>query len=397
MTLDRRDAGVAVAGLCNFLNLYVPQSILPTLADSFGVAPARTGLTITAPLLAVALVAPFVGTISDLLGRKRLIVSACFALVLPTLLVANAASLEAMLLWRFLQGLLLPFIFAVCVGYIGDECPGAAGVRAAGVYSMGTIFGGFAGRFIAGVVSEFADWRTAFVVIAALTVLGGTFVAIVLPRERNFRPLPGGVGAMLGTYAAHLRNRRLLATCGIGFGMLFANVALYTFVNFHLAAPPFGLTPGQLGMVFVVYLVGLVTTPVATGLVLRIGRRPTFALAIALSIAGLLLTLAPTVAAVIAGLAGVSGGLFVVQTLSLGYIAATVRHAISTAVGLYVTTFYIGGALGGIVPAGVWQAHGWPGVVALLVAVLLAMLSLAAAAWRGHDRPSPTQRGENTA
>ncbi len=386
MNIDRRDAGVAAAGLCSFINLYVPQSILPTLAQSFGVAPARTALTITAPLLAVALVAPFVGTISDRLGRKRLIVAASFALVVPTLLVANAGSLDAMLLWRFLQGLLLPFIFAVSIGYIGDECPGSAGVRAAGSYALGTIFGGFAGRFIAGVVSEFAGWRTAFLAVAVLTTIGATAVAILLPRERNFRPLPGGARAMFGTYAAHFRNSRLLATCGIGFGMLFANVALYTFVNFHLAAPPFSLTPGQLGMVFVVYLIGLVTTPVSTRLVLRNGRRSTFAFAVALAIGGILLTLSPTVAGVIVGLAGASGGLFVVQTLSLGWIAANVRHAVSTAVGLYVTVFYIGGALGGIVPAGVWQAHGWPGVVALLAGVLLAMLSLAALAWQKHDQ-----------
>jgi predicted MFS family arabinose efflux permease len=395
--IDRRDAGVAAAGLCSFINLYVPQSILPTLADSFGVAPARTGLTITAPLLAVALVAPFVGTISDVLGRKRLIVAASFALVVPTLLVAGATSLQAMLLWRFIQGLLLPFIFAVSIGYIGDECPGAAGVRAAGTYSLGTIFGGFLGRFIAGVVSEWADWRTAFLVITALTVLGAAVVAIVLPRERNFHPLPASARTTFLAYATHLRNPRLLATCGIGFGMLFANVAVFTFVNFHLAAPPFALTPGELGMVFVVYLMGLITTPVSTRLVLRIGRLPTFAVAIALAIAGLLVTLVPTVAGVITGLVGVSGGLFVIQTLSLGYIAATVRHAVSTAVGLYVTIFYIGGALGGIAPAGVWQAHGWPGVVALLVALLLTILVLAAVAWRGHDRPTTTEPRGDTA
>ncbi len=391
MRVDRRDAGVATAGLCSFINLYVPQSILPTLADSFGVSPARTGLTITAPLLAVALVAPFVGTVSDRLGRKRLIVAACFALVVPTLLVANAASLEAMLLWRFLQGLLLPFIFAVAVGYIGDECPSAAGVRAAGSYALGTIFGGFAGRFIAGVVSEWAGWRTAFAAIAMLTMIGASAVAILLPRERNFRPLPGGVRAMLGTYAAHFRNLRLLATCGIGFGMLFVNVGMYTFVNFRLAAAPFSLTPGQLGMVFVVYLVGLVTTPVSTRLVLRIGRLPTFALAVALAIAGILSTLVPTVAGVIVGLAGASGGLFVVQTLSMGWIAANVRRAVSTAVGLYVSVFYIGGALGGIVPAGLWQVHGWPGVVVLLAGVLLAMLLLAVLAWQKQD---PQRQGD---
>ena len=371
---------MAIAGLCNFLNLYTPQSILPTLADAFGVPGGRTGLTITAPLVAV--VAPFVGTISDMVGRKRLIVSALSVLVVPTLLTAAAQSLPAMLLWRFIQGLLLPFIFAVAIGYIGDECPGAAGVRAAGNYALGTIFGGFAGRFIAGIAAEIAGWRPAFLLIAVLTALGAAFVAVVLPRELNFYPLRGGFRGTLGAYAGHLLNVRLLATFAIGFGMLFCNVAAFTFVNFYLAAPPFSLTPAQLGFVFVVYLLGMVTTPVSSRLVLRIGRRATIALAILLAIVGLALTLVQALAAVIGGLAIMCGGLFVVQTLSLGDIAATVRKAVSTAVGLYVTTFYIGGALGGVAPAAVWQRAGWPGVVALLIALLAGMLALALLFWQ---------------
>ena len=191
-----------------------------------------------------------------MLGRKRLIVSALSVLVVPTLLTAAAQSLPAMLLWRFIQGLLLPFIFAVAIGYIGDECPGTAGVRAAGNYALGTIFGGFAGRFIAGIAAEFAGWRSAFALIAVLTALGAAFVAAVLPREQQFSPAARRAAGTLVAYAGHLGNPRLLATFAIGFGMLFCNVAVFTFVNFYLSAPPFGLTPAQLGFVFVVYLLG---------------------------------------------------------------------------------------------------------------------------------------------
>lgn len=380
--LDRRTAAVAVAGICTFINLYTPQAILPVLTDSFGVSPARTGLTITAPLLAVALIAPFVGSVSDRLGRKRLIVGACMILVLPTLLVAGSRSLEAMLIWRFLQGLLLPFIFAITVAYIGDECEGAEGIRAAGIYSIGAILGGFGGRFIAGVVSDLANWRIAFMVIAALTLAGGLYIAWALPREQRFRPVQGGLRSTLATYRDHLVNPRLLATCAIGFGMLFSNVATFTFVNFHLAAPPYSLSPSALGFVFLVYLLGVVTTTVATRLAVRIGRLWTLALAIGMACGGLLLTLLPSIAWAITGLAGLSGGLFVVQALCIGYIGVAVRRAKSTAVGVYVTLYYIGGALGGILPGWVFHTLGWPGVVGLIIAVESATLVIAVLAWR---------------
>ena len=149
-----------------------------------------------------------------------------------------------------------------------------------------------------------------------------------------------------------------------------------------LSAPPFGLGTGVLAFIFTVYLLGMVTAPLASGMAVRFGRRAAVAVMLVFAIAGECATLIPFLPAVIAGLAAAAGGLFVVQTLSLGFIAATVPHAKSTAVGLYVTTYYIGGALGGIVPGLLWTRFAWPGVVALLVALGIAMLALTQRFWR---------------
>ena len=54
----------------------------------------------------------------------------------------------------------------------------------------------------------------------------------------------------------HLRNPRLLAIYAVGFGTLFNFVALFTYVSFVLAAPPFNLSPTLLGAIFVTYLRG---------------------------------------------------------------------------------------------------------------------------------------------
>ena len=373
MRLDRVALAAAAAGISTFLNLYTPQAVLPSLAESFGVPLARTGWTITVSLLAVALVAPFAGAISDALGRKRLIVGAALAVTVPTVLVAFSQTLEAMLLWRFVQGLLLPFIFAVTVAYIGEECEGPAAIRAAGVYSSGAILGGFAGRFVAGIAAQFGGWRLGFLAAAALTACAAVSVAILLPTEKKFRPMTGGVRAMLRGWQEHVRNPRLWGTCAVGFAMLFTIVATFTYVNFRLAGPPFGLSPGALGAVFTVYLVGVVTTPLATRLAVRIGRPRTAALAAAIAIVGQLCTLLPTLPAVILGLALASAGLFVAQALGLGFIGVAVPRARYSAVGLYVSTYYVGGALGGVLPGGLWHRYGWPGCVALDCLTILGM------------------------
>jgi MFS family permease len=137
--------------------------------------------------------------------------------------------------------------------------------------------------------------------------------------------------------------------------------------------------------VFAVYLVGAATTALATRLTIRFGRRATLVLVAVLAGIGLVLTLAPTLGAVVAGLALLSGGLLVVQNLSLGFLGVAVSRGRSAAVGMYVTTYYVGGALGGVVPALAWQAAGWRGVVAM---VLPAIAVLGVLGWRfwGEER-----------
>ncbi len=388
--MRRVHVGVAAAGLGTFINLYATQALLPTFAEQFGASLQHTGLTVTAPLVAVALVAPFVGGISDALGRRRLILGASVLLVLPTLLAASSPSLNWLILWRFLQGLLLPFIFAVTVAYIAEEWPGPEAVRVTGVYALGTIVGGFGGRFIAGWAAELADWRAAFIILALATGLCAAVVAWALPPEQRFRPVRGWAGQLAG-FADQFHNRQVMATCAVGFAVLFSMVATFTYANFYLGAPPFSLGPAQLGSVFVIYLLGVVATPVATRLALRFGRRRTVLLAAIAGSAGLLLTLVPWLPAILAGLSLVAAGVFTEQVLSVGYVAAAARRSRSTAVGLYVTCYYVGGSLGGILPASIWRHLGWPGCVALVFVVQVAATVVTQVVWPRHaGLPSAT-------
>lgn len=380
MAFDRLRVGVAAAGFVTFVNLYAPQALLPTLATEFGLRPADSGLSITATLVAVALVAPFVGAISDALGRRWLIVSAAFGMVAPALLLVWSPSFVMLLAGRFAQGLLLPFIFAVTVAYIADERPGPAGVRTTASYVVGTIVGGFSGRFITGWTAELLDWRMAFLVLAALTLMCAATVALMLPREQNFVPNRTWRGTLAG-FGDHFRNPQVVVTCGIGFAVLFSIVATFTYANFLLAAPPFLLGPAALGSVFVVYLMGAVAAPISARLTIAIGRTRTLLLAGAIGAAGLVLTLAPALPLILAGLGVVAAGIFCEQALTIGHVAVSARRARSSAVGLYVTCYYVGGALGGIAPAWVWAHAGWPGCVALVLGVQAVALTTAARVW----------------
>jgi YNFM family putative membrane transporter len=380
MVVDTRKIAVATAGFCTFLNLYSPQALLPALAREFGVGVAEISSIMTASALAIALTAPFTGAIADVLGRKRVITAAMLAVVVPMAGAALAPDVPALIAWRFFQGLLLPPIFAVTVAYIGDEWPPPEVAGVAGVYIAGSSLGGFCGRFVPGVLADVVGWRTAFLALAGLSLLGAVAVALLLPREKSF-VRSEGLGASARQMLRHLRNPQLVATYAIGFGVLFNFIAVFTYVSFHLAAAPYYFSPTLLGAIFVTYLVGTVIAPMTGWMMARLGRRRFILAVIAAWACGAALMLAAPVAAIIAGLILCAGCGMLCQTISTGYVTEIAKAGRSSAVGLYVTSFYIGGSMGAFLPGLAWDVGGWPACIAMVMAMLAAMALIATLAY----------------
>jgi predicted MFS family arabinose efflux permease len=372
---------IAAAGLTAMLNMYAPQAVLPLMSEEFGVGPAAISQIMTVNALAVALTAPFTGVIADVLGRRFVIAVAIALLVLPGVMMSISDSLEALLFWRFVQGLLLPPIFAVSVAYIGAEWPASEATAVTGTFIAATAVGGFAGRMVTAALAEPIGWRHALLADAAITALCALVVIALLPRERSFvhgTTLATSVRQML----AHLRNPRLVATFGVGFGIMFNFLSAFTYLGFRLAAPPFSLSTAAIGAVFVTYLISIVTAPFTGRLVSLLGRRTFGTIALSVWMGGILLTLAPSLPVIVIGLLMITGSGFYVQVCCQSFVATNAREGNSSAVGLYVTSFYIGGSFGGFIPGLLWSSTGWPGVVGLIVAMLLIMTAFARFAWR---------------
>jgi MFS transporter, YNFM family, putative membrane transport protein len=378
--------------LAAFVQLWAIQALLPTLAGYFHASEAQASLTVSATTLAVTLIAPFIGVVADVLGRRRIIVVALFLLVVPTALIGMAQSLDQIVALRFIQGLLLPPVFAVAVAYIGDEFPREQIAAVTAIYTSGSVLGGFLGRFLAGWIGDYGGWRLAFFVLAAISLACAAVVPWIFPREQRFVRAEGMLHS-LSMMARHFRDPRLVATFAVGFGGLFCFVTLFTYINFYLAAPPFGLSAGWLGSLFVSYAFGIFTTPLAGPLVARLGRRSVVLCVLSTWAAGLLLTLIPQIVPIFIGLVVAACSGFISQAVSTGYVAFTATQARSSAVGLYVTAYYLGGTAGAVIGGLAWRGGGWLGCVLLAWAMMAAMATLVLRFWR--EPAVAASRGRN--
>ena len=374
-----------LAGMCTFLNVYCTQPLLPLLRQTFHASELAVSFTVSATIFATALTAPIIGMIAERRGRKKVIVPSLFLLAIPTALAATSTSLRTLIFWRFAQGLFVPGVIAVMLAYVNEEWAGRGVGRAMSSYVAGTVVGGFLGRFLSGVIATHWHWRSTFLVLAVLDLIGAFLVRAWLPLATNFVRAEH-VQQVLDHARQHLRNPRLLANFGMGAAALFALVACFTYANFYLAAPPFLLNSAQLGSIFFVYLLGAVITPQSGRFLDRFGFRHTTVLYCTMMITGLLLTLVKSLPIVIVGLAIFSSGVFVAQAAATVQTGAIAGRARSSAAGLYVTFYYLGGSLGATLTAWFWHWAAWPGCVALLAVVSLLSLWLALISSRPIDQ-----------
>jgi predicted MFS family arabinose efflux permease len=373
---------VVLAGSAAFLNLYATQPLLPLLSRSFGATAFDVGLTITAPTIAIAVTAPFIGRLADRAGLRRVIVGSAWSLMVATALAASSTSLQQLIVWRFIQGIATPGIFASTVAYVHEVWPPTHAGRATAAYMSGTVLGGFTGRAVCGLVAQDYSWQASFIALAMLTAAVAGALSMWLPPEPpDARRHAAHAKSSAGSLGALLRNRRLAATCAVGFCILFTQVAMFTYVTFHVAAPPYNLSTVALGWLFVVYLVGAAVMPLSGRWVDTYGHRAGLAAAMTIGVTGSLMTLAPPLPVIVAGLALCATGVFIAQATASSYIGAVTTQDRALAVGLYSTFYYAGGSVGAVLPAALWNRGGWPGCVGLIAAVQVAGVVLAFTQW----------------
>ena len=359
---------VALVGVFAFIQVYSVQSILPELQRDLNASVVEIGNAVGMTVLAVAIISPFIGMLSDVFGRKWLITVSVFFLAVPTALMTMVDSVHGLLVLRFLQGLAVPGVSVVAIAYIGEEFRGATMVRLITGYVTGSVLGGFLGRFLMGHLTEFMAWRTAFGAMAVINLIGAALVWRGLPASRHF-VAKTGVADSLVTLGRLLRNPALQVACALGFTVLFALVGMFTFVNLHLAAAPYHFSSGDLANIFAVYLLGVVITPVAGQVIPRVGPRRMVLGSVAVSAVGVLLSLAMPVWCIVIALTVTACGVFVTQSATMSFIAHRITSGRSLATGLYYGAYYCGGFAGAWACGIAFTLGGWPGTVATLCAV----------------------------
>lgn len=369
---------VTAAGLCSFALLYAPQPLLPQLAEQFALDPGRASLAISVATGSLAVAVLPLAVLSEIVGRKPVIVASVLISALLGLLLPLAPTFDALLVLRVLQGVAIAGFPGVAAAYLAERL-GAAGVAGAvGAMVAGNTLGGLSGRLSAGFTTDAFGWHGALAVVGGIGLVCALITTAFLPGlpKRATRPKLRDVGRGLLAAAS---DRVLLAQYVVAMVAMGSFVALYNVAGFRLTGD-LGLHPATASLVFVAYAGGALASSRAGRLVARFGRVRTACTGLALTIAGAVLTLPDSVPLVAAGFLVLTLGFFTAHSVASGWAAAEAPPAgRGQAGGLYNACYYLGSSIGGAAGAVLYGHAGWAWLVAAVAGALtvgiLAILS----------------------
>ena len=371
------------AGFSTFSLLYSAQPLLPLFAQQYELTATSASLAVslaTGPLAVAILVA---GAISDKVGRRPLMVVAMIAAGTLSVLAAIAPSWPALLVLRVLTGIALAGIPAVAMAYLAEEVEEGSVGSAMGLYIAGSALGGMGGRLIASLVADVASWRWAIGIVGVLGLAMAEAFRRLAPASRRFVPRP----AVRGSTLMLLRDRALPLLYAEAFVLMGVFVTIYNYAGFRLTAPPYDLDQAEVGAIFLLYIVGSVSSAWFGSLAGRFGRRRIFWPAVLLLIGGVCLTAARPLPMVIVGIGVVTAGFFGAHSVASAWVGRRAVGHRGQASALYLFFYYAGSSVLGSAGGIAWTRGAWPGVTAYCLA--LGLVALAGAALLARVKPLP--------
>ena len=373
---------LAVIAALSVANLYYNQPLLNRISDDLHVSEFTANLIPMTTQMGYALGLLFIIPLGDLYKRRTIIVVNFLLLTVATFCIALSPSIHFVLAASLVTGVcsVIPQIFIPLVSQFSLPENKARNV---GFMLSGLLTGILGSRVISGIVGEHFGWRTMYYVASVIMFLCIFIVLRALPdMPSNFRGTYAELMKSLGRLYVGKPTLRLVSMrAGLCFGSF---LTLWACLAFKLSGEPFHAGNNIIGMLGLCGIAGALTASVIGAYVRKMGVRFFNYLGAVLMISAWMLMyfFQNHYAGYIIGIVLIDIGMQCVQISNQTCALSLDLHASNRINTIFMTTYFLGGALGTLLAGTFWQAFGWAGVV--FTGIGLAGISLAVTAFTKH-------------
>lgn len=266
-----------MGGLAIFSSTMAKNPALPLFIRSMGVPLSTVGFIAAASTVVGILVSLPAGILSDIIGRRRVILTAALVFATAPFLYLLITQPWQLVIIRIYHGLATAILGPVAMAAVADTYEKGRGERM-GWYSSATMVGRFLAPLVGGMLIFGDNFRWVYVADGVAGVLA-LLAAIRLPLDTNVSGMTrAAFGEQLRKYRQEIGfifgHGGILATSGIEAVQYFAYGAIETFLPIFLSEKRH-FTTWEIGLLFTAQIVAAaLTKPIMGKLSDRYGRVP---------------------------------------------------------------------------------------------------------------------------
>jgi predicted MFS family arabinose efflux permease len=358
---------ILLACACGLIaaNIYYAQPLIGPISADLSLSKESAGLIVTLTQLGYGVGLLLVVPLGDLIENRRLAIS-IMAVGAAGLLISGLVVSAAPFLAAALMVGLGSVTVQILVPYAAHLSSAATRGRVVGNVMSGLMMGIMLARPVASLITNFSTWRMVFFWSFAVMLALAFVLRFALPlrpatAKMRYGQLLASMGKLARTTPA-LRRRALYHACMFGAFSLF-----WTTIPLVLMGPELGLTQKGVALFALAGVAGAIAAPIAGGIADRGWVRPATAAAMVMAIAAFAMThiaaLGSSLSLALFVLAGIVLDFAVSANLVLGQrvIFALAPEFRARLNGLYMTTFFCGGAIGSALGGWMLARYGWNG------------------------------------
>ncbi|NIG99394.1 MAG: MFS transporter [Buchnera aphidicola (Periphyllus acericola)] len=363
-------------GFSTFSILYSIQPILPIFSKKFFLTPSESSLALSISTVSMAFGILFISPLSNLLGRKKVIFLSLFIAAILTIFCSFAQTWLEVIIIRSLIGFSLSGVTSISILYLSEEVDINFLSLCIGLYISGNTIGGFFGRLISNIIVHFFSWRMVFLIIGSLSLFFSILSLINLPSSQHFKKSNLKIKFLFKRFLLPFKIKTCLILFLFGFLFMGSFVSLFNYIGYRLIMKPFLLNPIFISFLSIIYLIGVYSSPKASFLSRKYGKKKILTYSLYIMLLGVLLTYFNNLLIIIFGLFFFTTGFFLAHSTASSWISILTKCYKLEISSLYFFFYYIGSSLFGSFIGIFWFFWGWNGVFFILNFVLFCSLIL---------------------
>ncbi len=372
------------ATMLTLATMYLPQPLLSTIQKSFpNHNDAHIALLMTVVFVPLSIAPLLYGTFLSAFSTKKILQYSVALLFFSSLGLFFVERFEIILFFRLIQGLVVPAMLTSLMAHLSAQYSGPTLQHIMATYIAATILGGLIGRIFSGIIASATTWQTSFMVLAvSLAVL----LYLVSTLEEQPRTTFNKFSMSEFHDIVHTAGiKRLLFIESICF---FVFVALATYLPFFLTYIDKNISEWRIGLMYLGYGMGIIIALKSRKIIALVGGSVrSIRLGILIFGLSLALFLIPNVYFIFAAMFLLCSGQFLEHSITPGLVNRICPYNRNAVNGLYLSIYYLGGALGSYIPGYIFEYFGWQ----WLIAFLACLLCLALLASLGLEKHTPQQ------